>query len=95
MVSEGETPPTALIEIVARQIAAVIGADSCRYEPGPIRDARIAVLEHDGVLTRGDHAVDVDRLGLPTDDYAAVVVRGGSVPVGHFLDQIAGVAGSH
>ncbi len=85
VVSEGETPPTALIEIVARQIADVLGADSCRYERGPIRDARIAVLDHDGVLTRGDHAVDVDRLGLPTDEYAAVAVRGGSVPVGHFL----------
>ena len=85
MVSEGETPPTALIEIVARQITDVLGADSCRYEPGPIHDTRIAVLDHDGVLTRGDRVVDVDRVGLPTDEYVALLVRRGSVVVGHFL----------
>ena len=85
VVSEGETPASALIEIVDRQITDVLGADTCRFEAGPIHDARIAVLDHDGVLTRGDHAVDVDRLGLPTDEHVALVVRRGSLVVGHFL----------
>ena len=85
VVSEGEAPSSALIEIVDRQIADVLGADSCRYVAGPIHDARIAVLDHDGVLTRGDHAVDVDRLGLPIDEHVALLVRRESVVVGHFL----------
>ena len=85
VVSEGDAPASAVIEIVARQIMDVLGADSCRYVAGPIHDARIAVLDHDGVLTRGDRVVDVDRLGLPTDEHVALVVRRGSLVVGHFL----------
>lgn len=50
-----------------------------------MRDSRIAVLDHDGVLTRSGHAVDVDRVGLPTDEYVAVVVRRGPTVHGHFL----------
>ena len=37
------------------------------------------------MLTRGDHIVDVDRVGLPTDEYVALLVRRGSRVVGHFL----------
>ena len=55
------------------------------FVTGPIHDARIAVLDHEGVLTRGDHAIDVDRLGLPTDEHVALLVRRGSLVVGHFL----------
>jgi K+-sensing histidine kinase KdpD len=84
-VSEGDTPRAALIELVERQIAEVLGADTCRYVPGPIHDARIAVLDHDGVLTRGDHRVDVDRVGLPTNEHVALLVRRDAVVVGHFL----------
>ena len=42
VVSEGDTPPSALIEIVARQITDVLGADTCRFVAGPILDTRIA-----------------------------------------------------
>jgi GAF domain-containing protein len=45
----------------------------------------VAVLDHDGEVTRGDHAVDVDRVGLPSNDFIAIPVRRGSRVVGHFL----------
>ena len=63
----------------------MLGADDCRFVEGPVRDARITVLDHDGVVTRGDHTVDVDRLGLPSNEYVAIPVRRGSRVVGHFL----------
>ena len=69
VVSEGDTPTGAVIDVVARQITDVLGADSCRFVAGPVHDARIAVLDHDGVLTRNGHPVDVERGGLPTDQY--------------------------
>ena len=84
-VSEGDTPPDVVIDVVARQIAEVLGADSCRFVAGPIHDARIALLDHDGILIRGGRAVDVDRVGLPTDELIALVVRRGSRTAGHFL----------
>ncbi|WP_244246981.1 DUF4118 domain-containing protein [Nocardioides euryhalodurans] len=85
VVSEGQTPTPALIEIVSRQVTAVLGADSCRFVPGPVHDARVAALDHDGVLTREGRVVDVDRLGLPTNEHTAIVVRRGADVVGHFL----------
>ena len=84
VVSEGGTPTPALVEVVARQITDVLGADGCRFVAGPVHDARIAILDHDGVVTRGDHPVDVDRRGLPSDEYLAIPVRRGSRIVGHF-----------
>lgn len=84
VVSEGDTPASALVEVVARQITDVLGADDCRFVEGPVHDARIALLDHDGVVTRGGHTVDVDRLGLPSDEYLALPVRRGSRVVGHF-----------
>ncbi len=84
LVSEGDTPGPALVKVVARQIADVLGADSCRYVEKPIFDARIAILDHAGELSREGHAVDVDRAGMPTNEYVAIPVRKGQI-VGHFL----------
>ena len=84
VVSQGDTPAPALVEVVARQITDVLGADGCRFVKGPVYDARIAMLDHDGVVTRRDRAVDVDRQGLPSDEYLAIPVRRGSRIVGHF-----------
>jgi K+-sensing histidine kinase KdpD len=84
-VSVGEIPPSAVIDVVARQIAELLDADSCRFVPGPVNDPRIALLDHEGVLTRDGHVVDVDRLGLPYNEYLAIVVRRGQHMVGHFL----------
>jgi K+-sensing histidine kinase KdpD len=89
IVSEGDTPSTTLVDVVGRQICHVLGADSCRFVTGPVHDSRIALLDHDGVLTRGDHEVDVDRVGLPHDEYVALLVRRGSRVIGHFLVSAA------
>lgn len=85
LVSEGDTPAPALIKVVARQIAGVLGADGCSYMKKPVFDARIAVLDHDGALSRGGHTVDVDRVGMPTNEYIAIPVRRDTRVVGHFL----------
>jgi K+-sensing histidine kinase KdpD len=85
IVSEGDTPASTLVEVVGRQIADVLGADSCRFVAGPIHDSRIALLDHDGVVTRGGHAVDVERSGLPHDEYVALLVRKGPRVIGYFL----------
>jgi GAF domain-containing protein len=54
------------------------------------RDHRLAVLHHDGSVTRGEHVVDVDRDGLPFDELTAVPVRRGREVVGHFVLVAAG-----
>jgi K+-sensing histidine kinase KdpD len=84
-VVEGDTPVAAVVEVVGRQITEVLDADGCRYVAGPVHDARVALLDHDGVLTRNGRPVDVDRVGLPTDEYVAVPVRRGARVIGHFL----------
>lgn len=84
-VSEGDAPVSALVDVVGSQIAQVLDADACRFVEGPVHDVRIAVLDHDGILARGGHPVDVDRVGLPSDEYVAIPVRRGARVVGHFL----------
>jgi K+-sensing histidine kinase KdpD len=84
-VSEGDAPPAAVLDIVSREIAEVLDADGIRFIEGPVHDSRVALLDHDGVLTRNGHPVDVDRIGLPSDEYVAILVRRGSRVVGHFL----------
>ena len=85
IVSEGHTPASTLVDVVCSQITHVLGADNCRFVTGPIHDTRIALLDHDGVVTRGDHTVDVEKVGLPHDEYLALLVRRGPRVIGHFL----------
>ena len=85
VVAEGETSRAAVVDVVGRQVVDVLGADDVRYVDGPLRDVRVAVLDHDGTLTRAGRPVDVDRVGLPTDEYTALLVRSRHRVVGHFL----------
>lgn len=85
IVADGEVPTSALIDVIRRQIVDVLGVDACRYVEGPVHDARIALLDHDGDLTRGGRIVDVERVGLPTNELVALPVRRESRVVGHFL----------
>jgi K+-sensing histidine kinase KdpD len=85
LASEGETPASTLVDVVADQISEALGADECRFIRGPVSDSRIAVLDHDGVVLRGGRPVDIDRVGMPSDEYVAIPVRRGSSVVGHFL----------
>jgi K+-sensing histidine kinase KdpD len=80
--ADGSLHSATVVDRVARQITDVLGADNCRYIDGPARDSRVAVLDHDGALTRNGHAVDVERSGLPADEYVAVPV---------LADQVAAV----
>lgn len=84
-VAGGEVPPSAVIEVVGTQIAKTLDADESRFVRGPIHDRRVAVLDHDGALTRNGLVSDVDRAGLPVDEYVGVPVHRGSVVLGHFL----------
>ena len=85
LVSDGDTPASALLDVVAHQITDVLGADECRFVEGPPVDTRVGVLDHDGEVIRNGHTVDVDRVGMPSNDYVAIPVRRGSRVVGHFL----------
>jgi K+-sensing histidine kinase KdpD len=84
IVAEG-SPGATVTDLVARQICDVLDADSAEFVKGPVTDGRIAVLNHDGILTRDARPVDVDRVGLPNDEYTAVPVRKGHDDVGYFL----------
>jgi K+-sensing histidine kinase KdpD len=81
----GDLPPDALVRLVAAEIAGVLGVPASRYVPGPVHDARPAVLEHDGNLSRAGREVDVERRGLPVDEETTLLVRRGDHVVGHFV----------
>jgi K+-sensing histidine kinase KdpD len=84
-VSEARTPTDTVIAVVAEQITDVLAVDECRFQHGPVHDARIAILDRSGELVREGRRVDVRRAGLPTDEYVAVPVRRGAATLGHFL----------
>ncbi|MFI2364676.1 DUF4118 domain-containing protein [Promicromonospora sp. NPDC019610] len=84
-VAEGTTPARTVVDVVARQITDVLEAEDSRWVEGPVGDVRFAVLDHDGALTRNGRPVDVDRIGLPVDEYVAIPVRRGAEVVGYFL----------
>jgi K+-sensing histidine kinase KdpD len=84
-VAEGSAPDSAVTNLVAGQITEVLDADEAHFVKGPVHDSRVAVLDHDGVVVRNGRPIDVDRVGLPIDEYTAVPVRKGSFEVGHFL----------
>lgn len=84
-VVEGDATPDQVASVVAASIADVLGADACRFVPGPVHDRRIAVLDREGVLTQNGHHRDVDRTGLPSDEYVALEVWRSHRVLGHFL----------
>lgn len=79
------TSPDDVIASVARQIEAVLGIDRCRFVEGQVSDRRLAVLRHDGVVTRGGRTLDVDDDGLPTEDETALVVGPAGAGRGYFV----------
>lgn len=84
-VAESDTDPDQVVVVVAAHIAEVLGADRCRFVAGPVHDERVAMLDSEGVLTQHGHHRDVDRTGLPVDDYVALEVRRSGRAIGHFL----------
>ena len=49
-----------LIDRVTGQITEVLGVTRTRFVTGPLHDSRLAVLGHDGVVTRAGRRVDVE-----------------------------------
>jgi K+-sensing histidine kinase KdpD len=84
-ISLRDEPPRAMVETVAGQIADVLGVSRCRFVAGPVKDVRLAILEHDGSVIRNGHPVRVERDGLPTDEETALPVRQGGETLGHFV----------
>jgi len=82
--------PEELIRHIGEQVRLVLGVSQCRFVPGPVVDPRIAILDHQGLVTRREHRIDVDRDGLPSDEYTALVVHRGGATVGHFVLTSAG-----
>ena len=80
----------ALADVVAGQIAEVLGVDACRFVPGPLRDQRLAVLAHDGSVTRNGRPVKVERDGLPSDEETALLVTRADETLGYFVLTAAG-----
>ncbi|MBO1756720.1 DUF4118 domain-containing protein [Allobranchiibius sp. CTAmp26] len=83
-IREGGTPTPTITQIAARQIADTLDAERCTFVDGPLRDARIAVLEEDGTVVRAGHRAEASRVGLPTEEYAAILVRRGQTVLGYF-----------
>jgi K+-sensing histidine kinase KdpD len=77
--------PEALINHVAHQIVEVLDIDECRFFQGPGPGPQDVSLDHDGVVTRGGHRVNVERDGLPIDDVIHLVVRQGELVHGQFV----------
>ncbi len=77
--------PDLLVRHVADQIAQILDVGRCRFVAGPIHDARVPRLDHQGRVWRGDHQVNVDLDGLPTDDNTALPIARADVTLGHFL----------
>ncbi len=90
VVAARDESSSSLVDLVARQIADVLGVDACRFVPGPVQDARLAVLAHDGSVTRNGHPVKVERDGLPSDEETALLVTRGGETLGHFVLTAAG-----
>lgn len=74
-----------LVDQVGDRIADVLGAARCRFVAGASHDAQMAVLDHDGTVTRLGRTLDVERDGLPTDDETVLLVRRNGDVVGHFV----------
>lgn len=79
-----------LVERVSGQITEVLGVARCRFVAGGDYDSEMALLEHDGTVTKLGHPVNVDRDGLPTDDETALLVRRDGDVMGYFVMVSAG-----
>lgn len=83
MAASGDMPAPAVLGFVGDQIAEVLGADRCEFRPGqPGARPRI---NRDGSVTRDGRPLDVDRLGLPSDDEIELVVESQGRPLGRFV----------
>lgn len=79
-----------LTGMVSDQLIEVLGIETCRFVTGDNRDDSMAVLQHDGSVTRHGHPLNIDRGGLPTDTETVLLVRRNHGVLGHFVLTSAG-----
>jgi K+-sensing histidine kinase KdpD len=70
-------PPSALIEQVTGQLTQLLSLRSCRFQYGVAGIGQPARLRHDGSVTWGNRAWDVDADGFPDTDTELLVESGG------------------
>jgi K+-sensing histidine kinase KdpD len=80
-----EASPTDLINHVATQIVEVLDIDDCRFVRGAGPGPQDVAIDHDGIVTRRGHRVNVERDGLPIDQQIGLVVGQGGVVHGQFV----------
>lgn len=85
LVAASNESPEVLIQHICDQIELVLRVEKCEFVPGRVLDPRVAVLGQQGLVVRGGHVVNVDRDGLPTNEYTALRVTRGNALVGHFM----------
>lgn len=83
MAASGDLPADSVLAFVAEQIRTVLGADRCEYRSG--RPGSRPRINNDGSVTRDGHLVDVDRIGLPSDDEIELVVENQGQTLGRFV----------
>jgi K+-sensing histidine kinase KdpD len=77
--------PSALIEQVTSQLTQLLALQSCRFQFGVAGLGRPARLHHDGTVTAGDQAWDVDAMGFPAGTDTELLVENGGILQGRFL----------
>jgi K+-sensing histidine kinase KdpD len=77
--------PAVLIEQVSRQLTQLLALRSCRFQYGVAGIGQPARLEHDGSVTAGHRARDVDAEGFPRDTDVELLVESGGMFHGRFL----------
>ena len=83
-VAAGGSAP-ALIEQVTGQLTRLLSLRSCSFQYGVAGIGRPARLRHDGLVTIGQRAWDVDAEGFPSSTDTELLVESGGMFQGRFL----------
>ena len=83
-VAAGGSAP-ALIEQVTGQLTRLLSLRSCSFQYGVAGIGRPARLQHDGLVTIGQRAWDVDAEGFPSSTDTELLVGSGGMFQGRFL----------
>ena len=83
-VAAGGSAP-ALIERVTGQLTRLLSLRSCSFQYGVAGIGRPARLQHDGLVTIGQRAWDVDAEGFPSSTDTELLVESGGMFQGRFL----------
>jgi K+-sensing histidine kinase KdpD len=77
--------PSDLIDQVSRQLTVLLSLQSCHFQHGVAGLGQPARLHHDGTVTAGRQAWDVDSAGFPRGSDLELLVENGGLLQGRFL----------